>query len=144
MKEVEELLGYLESGYTITAKEYAETVRQALKDDRARRIRELVREWVGGEHDKMHCLAADSLGRSVNEQALEIALRQMRGHIVGSVEVYGYAQTSSSPWYVPDSLAILVRDPRPLAKAAPAKGALGWWTVPESALSELRNEISNG
>ncbi len=63
---------------------------------------------------------------------------RLRGHIVGSVEVYGYADESDSPWYVPGSLAILVRDPQPLAKPVPAKGALGWWTVPEPTLSQVR------
>lgn len=65
-------------------------------------------------------------------------MKRNRGHIVGSVEVYGYAQTSTSPWYVPDSLAILVRNPQPLAKPVPARGALGWWTVPEPTLSQVR------
>lgn len=72
-------------------------------------------------------------------------IARLRGHIVGSVEVHGcdvYAggegPASPSPWYVPGSLAIHLRDPRPLAKPVPAKGALGWWQVPEPVLETCR------
>ena len=64
----------------------------------------------------------------------------MRGHIVGSVEVYGYQTPDNppdSPWYVPGSLAIMVRDPKPLVTPVPAQGALGWWTPPAEVLAQL-------
>lgn len=94
--------------------------------------------WLS-EREKMHCLAADYFGGlRWREQELEDALRRIRGHIVGSVEVYGYADSSESPWYVPGSLAILVRNQRPVAKPVPAKGALGWWRVPEPVLEACR------
>jgi hypothetical protein len=64
-----------------------------------------------------------------------------RGHIVGSIEVYGYQMPEpnppKSPWYVPGSLAIMVRDPKPLARPVPAKGALGWWAVPDGLIAAL-------
>lgn len=66
------------------------------------------------------------------------AIDVLRGHIVGSIEVHGYADSSDSPWYIPGSLAILVRDPRPLVTPVPAKGALGFWRVPEPVLEQCR------
>lgn len=93
------------------------------------------------EREKMHALAADHLGRSVDEAELEAELLLMRGHIVGSVEVYGYRTPDDppdSPWYVPGSLAILVRDPRPLATPVRAKGALGWWRPQGEVLEQLK------
>lgn len=65
---------------------------------------------------------------------------QFRGKILGSIEVYGYAESSPSPWYVPDSLAILVRDPSPLRHPVPAKGALAWWKVPPETLERCRKD----
>lgn len=51
MKEVEKLLVKLEdaieAGHPVTASIRAKDIRSHLADDRARRIRELVREWVG-------------------------------------------------------------------------------------------------
>jgi hypothetical protein len=68
------------------------------------------------------------------------AMFAMRGHIVGSIEVTGYRTPDDPPdshWYVPGSLAIMVRDPRPLAKPVPAKGALGWWSPPPDVMALL-------
>jgi len=65
----------------------------------------------------------------------------LRGHIVGSIEVTGYRFPDDPPdsaWYVPGSLAIMVRGPRPLAKPVVCGGALGWWTVPEAILTQLK------
>jgi hypothetical protein len=72
---------------------------------------------------------------------------KMRGHIVGSIDVYGYQMPQPNPprslWYVPGSLGIMVREPKPLATPVPAKGALGWWTVPADVLAQLK-EASHG
>jgi len=68
-------------------------------------------------------------------------LDALRGHIVGSIEVTGYRRPEhapESPWYVPESLAVLVREPRPLARTVPAKGARGWWRPSAEVLTELR------
>jgi len=67
-------------------------------------------------------------------------VKAIRGHIVGSIEVYGYQTPDNppdSPWYVPGSLAIMVRNPIPLAQPVPAKGALGWWTPTEDVMAQL-------
>lgn len=64
----------------------------------------------------------------------------MRGHIVGSVEVCGYKTPDAppnSPWYVDGSLAIMVRNPRPLAHPVPARGARGWWRPDDATLRHL-------
>lgn len=69
------------------------------------------------------------------------AMFALRGHIVGSVEVYGYRMPDDppdSPWYVPGSLAILVRNPRPLAQPVAEKGLLGWWRPQDDVLEQLR------
>lgn len=68
-------------------------------------------------------------------------VERLRGKIVGSVEVYGYATPDSPPdsvWYIPGSLGILVRDPRPLVTPVKAKGARGVWSVPDDVLAEVR------
>jgi hypothetical protein len=70
-------------------------------------------------------------------------LDALRGHIVGSVEVHGYATPDcppDSPWYIPGNLAVLVRNPVPLARPVPALGALGWWTVPPTVLEQLEEQ----
>lgn len=64
----------------------------------------------------------------------------LRGRIVGSVEVYGYRTPEDppeSPWYVPGSTAIMVRDPQPLETPVMAKGALGWWKLTSDVLKKL-------
>src|SRR5690606_28696576 len=64
----------------------------------------------------------------------------LRGHIVGSVEVTGYRTPDDppdSPWYSAGGLGIMLKDPRPLPVPVPAKGALGWWTVPNETLQAL-------
>lgn len=65
----------------------------------------------------------------------------IRGHIIGRLTVTGYATPDAppdSPWYVPGNLAVLVAKPVPLARPVPTKGALGWWTVPEHVLEQLK------
>ncbi len=92
--------------------------------------------------EKVHCLATDHLGGSLSDTLLRWKLNSLRGHIVGSIYVEGYREPDdppNSPWYIPGSLAILVRDPKPLAKPVPAKGALGWWTVPPAVVEETIN-----
>lgn len=84
---------------------------------------------------KLYVATKERLGVSVPKTS---ELSNLRGHIVGSIEVYGYADSSGSPWYVPGSLAILVRHPRPIATPVPAKGALGWWRPEESVLAACR------
>lgn len=71
-------------------------------------------------------------------------LDALRGHIVGSVEVHGYRAPDdppNSPWYVPGSLAILVRNPRPLAQPVAEKGALGWWRPQGEVLEQLGRAV---
>lgn len=73
-----------------------------------------------------------------NNTALAV---NVRSHIVGSIEVHGYRTPDDppdSPWYVPGSLGILVRDPRPLAAPVPAKGALGWWKPNDEVMAQLQ------
>lgn len=36
------------------------------------------------------------------------------------------------------NLALMVRDPVPLAEPVPAKGALGWWTPTDEVIARLR------
>lgn len=76
----------------------------------------------------------------ISEQR-ERAMWKARGHVVGSIEVGGYQTPNDPPdsrWYVPGSLAILVRDPVPLAHPVPTKGALGWWKPKGETLEALR------
>ncbi len=58
-----------------------------------------------------------------------------RGGIVGSVEIYGCVQRSSSPWFFGE-YGFQLRDPKPLPFAA-YKGRLGFFDVPEIALASV-------
>jgi hypothetical protein len=49
------------------------------------------------------------------------------GVIIGTVELYDVVGDSDSPWAVTGSYHWLLRDPRPLARAIPARGRQGWW-----------------
>jgi hypothetical protein len=54
----------------------------------------------------------------------------VRGALLGSVEVVDCVTRSSSPWFFGD-YGFVLRDPRPLAKPVPYKGALGFFDVPD-------------
>ncbi len=62
----------------------------------------------------------------------------MRGKIIGRVTVTGYSELSPSPWYVPGSLGLELRAPKPLREYVPAVGAQGWWFVKPAELAALR------
>lgn len=62
---------------------------------------------------------------------------ELRGKILGSIEIVGYVTESESPWFVPGSLGIQVANPIVLATPVDALGALGLWTVPEPVLARL-------
>lgn len=86
-----------------------------------------------GLKDTTALFAATCLEHGDHAPTLEY-LNGFRGHIVGSIEVTGYRDPSDppdSPWYIPGSLAVMVRNPKPLTKPVPAKGALGWWRPSE-------------
>lgn len=57
-----------------------------------------------------------------------------RGGIVGSVEIVACVTDSTSPWFV-GKYGFMLRDPQPLP-FTPWKGQLGFFDVPESALSQ--------
>lgn len=56
-----------------------------------------------------------------------------RGGIVGSVEIVDCVEASESPWYM-GNFGFVLRNPKPLP-FIPWKGRLGFFNVPESALS---------
>ncbi len=92
------------------------------------------------DQDGIAARKEETLRRTGVEVPKISAIDAIRGHIVGSVEVTGYRTPDDhpdSPWYVPGSLAIMVRDPRPLAKPVPAKGALGWWIPSPDVMAQL-------
>lgn len=92
------------------------------------------------EIDQVECIMMGVTAERLNVKPGETFLsptpplhdvKRLRGHVVGSIEVVEYRTPDDppdSPWYVPGSLGIMVRDPKPLATPVPAKGALGWWT----------------
>lgn len=57
-----------------------------------------------------------------------------RGGIVGSVEIVDCVASSESPWFMGE-FGFVLRDPRPLP-FTPWKGQLGFFDVPESALTQ--------
>jgi hypothetical protein len=57
-----------------------------------------------------------------------------RGGIVGSVEITACVADSASPWFV-GKYGFMLRDPKPLP-FTPWKGQLGFFDVPEAALTQ--------
>lgn len=102
------------------------------------------------EHEDAISFAVDAVradprnadaGRMVTLRELGFAFDDLqRGGIVGSVEIVDCVNTSDSPWFVGE-YGFILRDPKPLP-FMPWKGRLGFFDVPESALSagaELNN-----
>jgi hypothetical protein len=62
-----------------------------------------------------------------------------RGKIVGSVEVTSVVDKLDSTWFC-GPLGLVLASPRPLEVQIQAKGLLGFWSVPEAKLVELRTQ----
>ena len=70
-------------------------------------------------------------------------LKAIRGLIIGRVRVESVLLPSDPPdssWYIPGNMAMMVSNPRPLAVPVPAKGALGYWNVPDDVLEKLEGQ----
>lgn len=61
------------------------------------------------------------------------------GAIVGSVVIHGFTRASKSRWFNPgrSNIGWLLREPEPVAKPVPCRGALGLWVVPAHVLETL-------
>lgn len=70
-------------------------------------------------------------------------LLDMRGKIVGRVNVTGYVDESPSGWFVGPT-GLVLSDPIEVPEMVPCRGALGLWRVPESVLAELRRAGGEG
>lgn len=99
-----------------------------------------------GEHEDAIAFAVEAItaaaGRRNDAAAKRVTLRQLgfafddlqRGGIVGSVEIVDCVTASDSPWFV-GKYGFMLRDPKPLP-FTPWKGQLGFFDVPESALTQ--------
>jgi hypothetical protein len=95
------------------------------------------------EHEDAIDFAADAIradpknagaSRIVTLRELGMAFEDLeRGGIVGSVEILDCVRDSASPWFMGE-FGFVLRDPR-LLPFTPWKGQLGFFDVPESALS---------
>lgn len=63
-----------------------------------------------------------------------------RGQIVGRVRVVGAVERSESSWFC-GPLGLVLADPVALATPVLAKGALGFWTVPDPVLQKLEEQV---
>ena len=61
-------------------------------------------------------------------------MRDLRGHIVGSVEIVDCVTRSKSIWHDPGSYGLVLRDPRPLARPFAYRGQLGLFNVYDKRL----------
>ncbi len=66
---------------------------------------------------------------------------ELRGHIVGRVDIVGVTETSRSAWAVPGKLHLQLARPVEIATPVPCRGALGLWRVPADVLDKLK-EVS--
>ncbi len=63
-------------------------------------------------------------------------VRNFGGCIVGSVEIVDCVTASPSPWFF-GPVGFVLREPIPLARPVPCKGALGFFPVPGDVLERL-------
>lgn len=56
-------------------------------------------------------------------------MRDLGGHLVGTVEIIDCVSQSDSPWFF-GKYGFVLRDPQPLAVPIPCKGALGFFNPP--------------
>lgn len=71
---------------------------------------------------------------------LNLTLRDLKntgGHIVGSVEIVDCVSHSDSPWFF-GKFGFVLRNPIAFATPIPFKGALGFFDVPDSLLTEAQ------
>lgn len=84
-------------------------------------------------------MGPDVLLRSVSSE-----VERVRGHIIGRIEVVRYVEPQedvSSAWRFPWSVALEVRNPRPLATPVPAKGSISWWAPDADTQVALRRQL---
>lgn len=67
-------------------------------------------------------------------------LQEMRGHILGAVEIVGHATETTSPWHVPGQLGLKLGKRFAIHNPVSARGALGFWAVPNDVLDELERQ----
>lgn len=117
------------------------------------------RDWHTKVRGRILIHAAKGMTRAEHENAIDFAVHALRarqpdvakqtttlrelgfafddlqrGGIVGSVEIVDCLQHSDSPWFV-GRYGFMLRDPKPLP-FTPWKGQLGFFQVPDSALTK--------
>lgn len=67
----------------------------------------------------------------------------VRGAIVGVVDVVGCVERHRSRWFS-GPLGWVLKNPRPLSKPIPCKGALGLWEVSPAQKRAIQRQLSSG
>jgi len=66
----------------------------------------------------------------------------VRGKIVGRARIVDSVTESYSRWFC-GPVGLVIAEPVALAEQVPAKGALGFWTVPPDVLASLTRDATN-
>lgn len=97
------------------------------------------REDLEDECQSVISMAPPALASTLDAEEILRWSLLARGKIVGSVEVTGVVGKLSSTWFC-GPLGLVLADPRPLGVQIRAKGAQGYWRVPDATLAELRSQ----
>ncbi len=113
------------------------------------------REWddalfVVPQHPALHEALVRARQELPSYSALQQLLDDQRGHVIGVVDlvdvhvrVPGDQYTKwCSPWAEPDHFHLVIENPRPLAKAVPARGFLSLWRPDEALAAAIWEQVA--
>jgi len=65
----------------------------------------------------------------------------VRGAIIGVVDVVDCVDKHKSKWFQKGFIGFVLKNPRPLKKPIPCKGALNFWNVPPKIEREIKKQL---
>lgn len=65
----------------------------------------------------------------------------VEGAIVGLVDLVGCEEATDSKWHAADCYGFVLANPRPLPKPITCKGALNFWTVPDTISRSILRQL---
>jgi hypothetical protein len=65
----------------------------------------------------------------------------VRGAIIGVVDVVDCVEKHKSKWFQKGFIGFVLKNPRPLKKPIPCKGALNFWNVPPEVEREIKKQL---
>lgn len=91
--------------------------------------------WNDDEVDMAWECAEDMVGRIIHPGSPEFPIENIRGFIVGKVDIVDCVTQSDSPWFCGE-YGFVLRNPVAFANPIPYRGALGFFDVPNHLVTE--------